>query len=152
MAVLRKLLRLTGPEAGLLARAIAALAVARLLVVAVPFRRIAQLLGELQAESPEGTPAGREPWLRSLAWALSAAGRRLPWRCLCLEQAVACGLILRRSGLPYTLYLGTTRSGEGLEAHAWLRVGGVIVTGAAGRRRFTVVAKVAGPPLRPARG
>ena len=55
-------------------------------------------------------------------------------------------MMLRRRGLPSTLYLGVARDGEagsGARAHAWLRSGHVVVTGGAGREQFTVVASFA---------
>ena len=47
---------------------------------------------------------------------------RLPgerWRNTCLYRAVAECLVLRRYGVPATLKIGV-RSGEGIEAHAWV--------------------------------
>ena len=131
-------------ERGLLAEAVVCLGAARVLIVFFPFRRLAPFLGEPRAETPATPLAGREAFLRKLTWALRATGRRLPWRCMCLEQAVAGRLMLRRRGIPYTLYLGTDRKDDGLVAHAWLRTGDYIVTGAEGRERFVVMLTIAG--------
>ena len=52
--------------------------------------------------------------------------------------------MLRRLGIANTLYLGVGKEeGKGLVAHAWLRCGGTILTGASGCERFTVVGKFA---------
>lgn len=149
MGVLGKFLRLSWPERRLLAGAVFALGAARLLIVALPFRRFARILGQVQTESPAETSPEREGWLEKLKWAIAAAASRLPWRCLCLEQAVAAGLILRWTGIPYTIYFGTVRVERDLEAHAWLQTGGLILTGARGRERFVVVSKFSAPAQHP---
>jgi hypothetical protein len=131
-------------ERGLLAEAILCLGAARLLIVGLPFRRLAPILGRPRTETPETAIPGRKDFLLRLSWALLAAGGRLPWRCMCFEQVVAARLMLRRRGIPYTLYLATDRRSEGLVAHAWLRTGDYIVTGAEGRERFVVLLTFAG--------
>jgi len=66
------------------------------------------------------------------------------WRSTCLVQAVAAQLMLRRRSIPGTLYLGAVKDGDNtLLAHAWVRCGREILTGASGRERFTVVASFA---------
>jgi hypothetical protein len=74
--------------------------------------------------------------------AVVGAAANTPWRSACLEQAVAAAGLLRRGGIPGTLYLGVARDPtqpDGMAAHAWLRCGNVMVTGAAGHERFAVV-------------
>jgi hypothetical protein len=72
--------------------------------------------------------------------AVQRAARNLPWECQCLVQAVAGKAMLRRRGLPSTLYLGVAKDEDAkLCAHAWLRCGNVILTGREGADRFTVV-------------
>ena len=119
------------------------LGLARLAVRAVPFRRLAPFLGKHEVESAVGDVPERSADLRRVAWAVRAASLRLPWRCLCLEQAIAAKMMLRRLGLENTLYLGAARTDDGMEAHAWLRSGSFILTGAEGRERFAVVATFA---------
>jgi hypothetical protein len=62
---------------------------------------------------------------------------------VCLPQAVATQWMLKRRRIAGTLYLGVAKDEtqpEKLAAHAWLRCGTFILTGAAGHRQFTVVA------------
>jgi hypothetical protein len=67
--------------------------------------------------------------------------RHLPGECKCLAQAVAAKMMLGRRGVPSTLYLGLAKDEQQkLRAHAWLRSGEVIVTGARERDKFHVVA------------
>ena len=49
--------------------------------------------------------------------------------------------MLRRRGIPSTLYLGMTR--DPVAAHAWLRVGDTNVTGGRDVERYAVVASFA---------
>ena len=147
MSAWRTLRRLTWGDRRLLAEAVLSLAAARLLVLSTPFRRLSRRLGTRGRES--STAAHTEAGLRALrevAWALQAAARRLPWRCACLEQGIAGKMMLRRRGMASTLYLGVAREGEAgspATAHAWLRSGPVVITGAAGRERYAVVATFA---------
>ena len=120
------------------------LGLARLAIMALPFRWIAPRLGQHMAESaPTGAPAQANR-LRRIAWAITVVGRRTPWESDCLAQALAGKMMLRRRGYQSTLYLGVTRNGdEGLDAHAWLRSGDLILTGVHGKERFTVVSTFA---------
>jgi hypothetical protein len=61
-------------------------------------------------------------------------------------QALAATVLLQRHRIDGTLYLGVARvndTPEGLNAHAWLRCGELVVTGAAERARYTPVASFA---------
>lgn len=129
----------------LVLEALAGLAVASLLLRALPFRRVAPLLGPV---SPAGAPfahcepdaAQRKQALRVGA-AVRRAARLLPWPALCLPQAMAAKAMLARRGLRATLHLGAHPGGgasveDGLHAHAWLMLGPVEVTGGSERRAF----------------
>lgn len=120
-----------------------ALAIARGAIVAVPWGRVAPLVGRPMAESANHAVPADQPALIAVSRAVRTAARRLPWRCLCLEQALAARLMLGRRRIASTLYLGTALSPTGIEAHAWLRSGATILTGAEGRERYVVVATFA---------
>jgi alkylated DNA repair dioxygenase AlkB len=48
--------------------------------------------------------------------------------------------MLKRRGIPSTVYLGVDRGRrQWLDAHAWLRSGEVVLTGGAGRQRFKTI-------------
>ncbi len=71
---------------------------------------------------------------RAVGRAVEVAALRLPWRPLCLPQAVVAGLMLRRRGYDAWLCFGARRGDDGLSAHAWLVLpgpGGGIVCGGA---------------------
>lgn len=80
--------------------------------------------------------AGRDPTLRGeqlarlLARLIPRVARRMPFRSDCLVQALAAQHWLARKGVSSSLHIGSRRTGKkGFEAHAWLTVGELVVTG-----------------------
>lgn len=131
---LRKFFALSPGERGCLLEAAFWLGLARLALLVLPFRRLAPLLERHMAQSPKDGGAASAETLDRLSWALAAASRHLPWEFKCLPLALAGKAMLRRRGLPSTLYLGLAKSGEaGLQAHAWLRCGARIRSSPGGR-------------------
>jgi len=59
--------------------------------------------------------------------AVDAATRRHVYRMTCLRRSLVMQHELRRAGVETELLLGVRRSGESLEAHAWLEVDGTPV-------------------------
>ncbi|MFF2481815.1 lasso peptide biosynthesis B2 protein [Paenibacillus sp. NPDC058071] len=113
---------------------------------AMPFGKIAPSLGKPMAET-SCAPAGsiRMAEAESVARALRIAGRFTPWESKCLVTAIAGTRMLRRRGIASTLYLGTAKDERtgGMKAHAWLRSGDRILTGAEQMDRYTTVAMFA---------
>jgi hypothetical protein len=126
---------------GVLLEAVLWLGLARLALRLLPFRRLAPYLGIPCHETPATNPA--QPAASSaltVTRALQRAARNLPWECTCLVQGLAGKAMLRRRGLPSTLYLGVAKDKDAnLCAHAWLRCGSVILTGREAENRFTVI-------------
>jgi hypothetical protein len=121
-----------GPRGwALLGEAAAALLSARLRLRRLPFRQVAARLGPLvrpeAAEAPALDPA-REAAARDIGWAVRLAAPALPFRALCLEQALAAQAMLARRGIGCVLNLGV-EGAQGMTAHAWLSAGAVRVTG-----------------------
>jgi hypothetical protein len=139
---LHKLQALPWAERWLLLEAAAWLGLVRAALWLIPFRRIVTWMGLAQGESqPEAVPA-LAAQAAQVGWAVQAVARRTPWQSACLAQALAGSLMLRRRGLPGTLYLGVSKDAAGpekLAAHAWLRCGDHILTGANGHERFKVI-------------
>ena len=131
----------------LLWEALGALAVARLGMVCLPFRRIAAWLGTPGTESPLTATTEQVNIAREIGWAVGCLARRVPWDSSCLAQALAAMWMLRRRGLEATVSFGTDR-GESREfvAHAWVRSGPCLVTGGAGHERFKTITSLARKP------
>ena len=85
---------------------------------------------------PSGAPslpytllsAQQEQLVKRVAFAVPCIGARVPWRSDCLIQALAAQRWLARAGIAAPIDIGVRNAGA-FEAHAWLVVGGKIVTG-----------------------
>ncbi len=64
--------------------------------------------------------------------------KKLFWRSVCLDKAVAGTILLKRRGIPSTFHLGLAKK-EKFEAHAWITCGDVIVTGGKTHEQFTPI-------------
>lgn len=138
--------RLSAADYALLMETMGWLAAARLAVLLVPFRHLSRRLGAHMSESSTDLEPARIATLKRVRWAIGAVGRRVPWRCQCLEQALAAKMLLRVRGCSNTLYLGVARNGGAqVDAHAWLRSGAFLVVGGEGHERFAVVSTFADP-------
>lgn len=142
MRRLSAFIRLPLDEQLRLVEAILALTLASVLLRTVAFARLAKRLGRHMAESPSAAPANVEQQAKGVRWAVDLAADHLPWKPVCFPRAVAATVMLRRRGIASTLYFGVDRA-RGLDAHAWVRVGGLIVSGAPVEPRFTVVSTFA---------
>ena len=144
MRRLGKFLRLSSSDRLLFVEAVIWLGIARLAVLVMPFRWIAPFLGRHMAESPQTTESEQKEIAERISRVVQTVSRHMPWECKCLTQAIACKNMLKRRGLQTTLYLGVAKGGEGnLKAHAWLRSGDMIVTGARGMDQCAVVSTFA---------
>jgi hypothetical protein len=121
-----------------------ALAVARLAMACLPFRRIASWLGEPGTATPATAGADEVVLAKEIGQAIGRLGGIVPWDGRCLAQALAAQGMLRRRGLEGTVNFGAGRGEAGqFCAHAWLRFGPCIVTGALGRQRFQTLTTLA---------
>jgi hypothetical protein len=131
----------------LLVEAMWSLGLARCAVSLLPFRRIAAGLGAPSKESPATDNTAHCRAVAQIGWAIRAVSRRLPGTHQCLLQALAAKWMLQRRGIPSTMYFGVAKDATGQHtAHAWVRSGTQVLTGARGRHAFTVVATFADPP------
>lgn len=144
MKVLLKLLKLPKADSVLLLEAVLMLGIARLAIIVLTFRRIAPWLGVRQSATPAAPlPETHVLLLKRIGWAVQTAATHLPWQAVCLPQAIAARLMLRRRGFACTLYLGVSNDGAEFKAHAWIRAGDVIVTGYQDMQKYTVVSSFA---------
>lgn len=109
---------------------------------ALPFQRVAPLLGTPMKDTSTAERPSDGPVLQKISLAIHTASRQTWWESMCLVKAIAAQKMLERRHIDSTLYLGTSRDDSGrMIAHAWLRSGSFIITGAEERDRFTVVGK-----------
>ena len=121
----------------LICEALLALAMARVAMACIPFKRIAAWLGTAGTETPASAADHEILMAQEIGWAVSAVARRVLWDGRCLGQALAATGMLRRRGLEGTVSFGAGRD-ESAEftAHAWLRLGPLMVTGGPGQEQF----------------
>ena len=66
----------------------------------------------------------------AIGWAVTRSARYVPFKAVCLPQAMAARIMLRRRGVRSVLHFGAAKGKEKpLDAHAWLDAAGVEVTG-----------------------
>ena len=121
-------------------------ALARLAILVVSFRRLAPWLGRTMGSTPDVSDEAADEVSREVQWAVRVASRHVPWDAKCLVQAVAARAMLGRRRLSGTIYFGVAKEGEELKAHAWVRTGTRVVTGAREMLGFTVVSTFAFGP------
>ena len=72
----------------------------------------------------------RDELVKRVATAMPRAASRVPWRSDCLVQALAAERWLGRYGVAADLCIGARKDEHSqFHAHAWLKVGDVVVTG-----------------------
>jgi hypothetical protein len=124
---LKTFLAMRAPDRLLVCEAVAMLALARLIVLTVPFRYMVPWL----SRAPE-TDSCDQVLLLSVRKAVTTVARNVPWNAVCLPQAMAAKAMLAWRGCGSALHLGATIGPNGtLIAHAWLISGGEAVIGAA---------------------
>jgi Transglutaminase-like superfamily len=143
-----KLGQLGKSRRALLFEAVAWLLLARLSLFLVSFPRLARHLGTVvtptdprarDAASANSADASR--LAAEIGWAVTRAARHVPFKAVCLPQAMAARLMLRRRGVDSVLHFGA-RIGcaKPIDAHAWLDAAGVKVTGYPVADAFTEIA------------
>lgn len=130
----------------LLIEAALALTVARVALWLLPFRRIASRLGQTGAQSSTQLHEAAEKRAAHIGFAVDWMGRHLPWENKCLHKSLATTWMLQRRGIPSTLYFGVRKQeGRDFSAHAWVRCGHRLVSGAEGHETFKVISTFARP-------
>ncbi len=126
----------------LLVEAFLLLGIARLGVLILPFRWLAKSLGTHMKDDQTPMQPVALQMARLIGGAVRSAAGWTPWGSVCLPQAVAAKWMLKRRRIPGTVYLGVMKDEtkpEKLSAHAWVRCGKMILTGAKGHGQYTVV-------------
>ena len=128
----RTVLRILGTYRFVLVEALVLLCLARILSI-LPMHRYTRLLGI--AQRVHGGAVGADDIARAehVARAIRGLAPNMPFRALCIEQAIATRLALRWRGIPATAYIGVFRDAAQRErdhaGHAWLKVGDRVVIG-----------------------
>ena len=132
----------------LLPEAVLCLLAARLALIFVPFPRLAQRLGAFvpptdpRASALETAAALDHAGIaREISWAVTRAARYVPFKAVCLPQAMAARVMLNRRGVRSVMHFGAAKgTDKPLDAHAWLGAAGVEVTGYPVAENFAEIA------------
>jgi hypothetical protein len=112
---------------------------AKLVILLMPFKKIASRMGRLQIESTHDLQSMEKT--TQIEHAVRRASRYTLHDSKCYDQALTAKALLGQCSLPATIYFGLAKESDNqLIAHAWVRCGNSIITGRAGVERFTVVA------------
>jgi hypothetical protein len=126
---------LEGRDKWMLLHAIVWLAMARIMLIVMPFKKLAASLSGKQT-SAKGDPDPE--LLERISFAVRAAAGNVPWRSDCFPRTIAARMILRHYGYTSTIHLGAERAEAGaLAGHAWLTSGDTVVTGGEELDRYT---------------
>ncbi len=146
--VIRRFRQIGNRRRLLLAEAALLMALARLALIVIPFPKLAPYLGTVLP--PTEARAVQSGWRRApgaetsageIGWAVTRAVRYLPFRAVCLPQAMAARMMLKRRGIGSVLHFGAARGQQKpLDTHAWLDAAGVEVTGYPVSREFAEIA------------
>lgn len=141
MTALARLFALSSGERRRTCEAVLLLLAVRIVLALLPLPQALRLFGIVQGAAGRGKVEPDQA--AQVARAIARAARHVPFRAVCLQQAFAALLMLRRRGLAATVHFGLLRDGDELKAHAWSRCGEVPVTGVAAARGFTPIAAFA---------
>jgi hypothetical protein len=124
-----------------------ALARASVAIRLLPFRKV---VGSAEAiavqKEPDAQFSARE--IARTSWAVTALGRRLPWKIVCFQKGLALHRLLRKRGIATRLHYGVAQVGQGpLKAHVWVTHDGVAVIGGAEAEGYTCLATFPASPI-----
>lgn len=114
----------------------------RAALLMLPFRCIATCMGKERFDSPAFISRQQSNKAIIISQVIAIASKHTPWKSECLVQALTAQVFLKIFKIPNTLYLGISKDDlNSLQAHAWLRCGELIITGAQVRNEFKEINK-----------
>lgn len=144
---LRRFVQIGGRRRALLIEAVLWLGVARLALIAVPFPVLARRLGcfvppcDSRVNDAKHGHEGEAELAAEIGWAVTRAARHAPFKAVCLPQAMAARVMLKRRGVASVMHFGAAKGTEKpIDTHAWLDAAGVEVTGYPVARQFSEIA------------
>ena len=138
MKLLKTFFRMPLKQKLMIPRGLVLMAYYKHLVHHRPFSELAPKIGTLGFETSVETTS-RE--VRAVHELMESMFRRIKWKDSCLIRALTAKRILNSMGQKCTMYMGVRKiEGQGMTAHAWLRCGKCIITGADSMTGYTVTA------------
>ena len=120
------------------------LAISRILILLVPFRFWRHSLGAISANAlpqndAQPDDAARSMRARGIARQVRYAAHIVPFKAVCLPQAMSARWMLLRRGIQTQLFIGAKRHEDKTDFafHAWLMCGNDCLTGAEEKAMFS---------------
>lgn len=145
--LMRRFYRISNARRALVLEAVILLAFVRIALFVMPFRHLAERFGTVmppdkdKADGTRTLDAAQFALARDIGWAVTRAARYVPFRAVCLPQAIAAKAMLSRRDVGSVMHFGVAKDNEELAAHAWLDAGQVHVTGYPVGSAFVEVAR-----------
>lgn len=98
----------------------------------VPMKYLRKSFGIEGEESPVEGSKEDYRYARTIAEYVNRSANNTPWESKCLVRALTAQRLLKKRGIPTTMYLGVKMEDEKMVAHAWIRTGKLYVTGGNG--------------------
>lgn len=106
----------------------------------LPFRKIANLLGNQGITHCQEPTLTQQIKLKKILRVFRKITRHIPIHFSCLEQAFAFVQIIKKYKLPYLLYFGVNKDdNQQIIAHAWLKSGSINLTGCENADDFKLI-------------
>lgn len=116
--------------------------VARLAMVSTSFKILRKLMGEYNKNKVSELSQQEHILIFKVKWAVLLVSKYTPWKSECLVQALAAQRMLKKRNVNSTIHLGVGKDmHSNILAHAWLKCGGITVTGESKEGFFKEVAK-----------
>ena len=108
----------------------------------LPFKKIAARIKKESCDNSIPTENQKQN-PKNIGRAVIRAANHVPWKALCLHQAIIAKIMLNKRNIPSTLYFGCMRDeSRDFKAHAWLKSNDIFITGKAGHQLYTVVSSI----------
>ena len=143
---IRKFIKLSNKEKVFLFQAFYLSGLFRFAILFIPFKKLASILGKYKEETSNELLDEEKDTIFKVAWTVDFVCRNTLWESKCLVRALTAQRMLTTCKINSTIYLGIAKDKENenkLLAHAWLRTGPYIITGARERAGFQEVARFA---------
>ncbi len=142
---LKKLLHLKFSDFSLFIQSVYYLALSKRKIKRSSFKDVAPTLGGLNQEIRKELSNSEYAIAEKIRLATMRASRVVPFRSVCMDQAMAGVILLKKHHIPCTMFLGVRKREEeiGLDAHAWVVCGEKIVLGGQKSLFYTVTARFA---------
>lgn len=138
----KKTRKLTLEEWIFLLTSIYYLTLTKIKIVFFSFKKLSKSFGELEIKNEINLSKNDYLQSEKIRVSIIRGSRIVPWKSVCLDQAIAGINLLKHKKIPYCLHLGVRKKEDGLklDAHAWVVCGDKIILGGEKSKFYMVTA------------